>query len=323
MPLATLPAYRIEATDWRRHSHELRALREAVFIHELGGEETQEWDRADAKAVHLLARAGEPPEAVGTLRWLPTGQIGRLAVRSDWRGRGIGGALLACAVRELKRHTRAAPWVYAPPSSGDFFASLGFVAEDALIEQHGQSVQRMVLSDPQALIAADLRSRRLGETSGRLFLSQAEHVALAVQQLVGQALRRIEVLSADLQPELYDHSAFVEAVRYLAIDLRGRLPVRMLVVDPEPALRRGHRLIELSRTLSSDFQLRVVPKDWAEYGDQFLLCDQEGLCLTRYQDPRRTLVDFNSGAQTRRLRRLFEQIWQQSDLHPGLRRLHL
>ncbi|WPL19141.1 Acetyltransferase (GNAT) family protein [Thiorhodovibrio winogradskyi] len=323
MPTATLPEYRIEYADWQRQGRELRAVRQAVFIEELSGEETREWDRADTKARHLLVRAGEPPEAIGTLRWLPSGQIERLAVKPAWRGRGIGSALLASAARELQSHRRVTPFVYANDSTQAFFARLGLIAEDAPVEQQGQRLQRMVLQAPEALISADLRARLLGETSGRLFLTQRAHLALAVRQLAAQARRQVNLLSTDLQPDIYDHQDFVEALRYLAIELRGRLPVKILVSDPEPSLRRGHRLIELARLLSSDVQIRLVPKDWAEYRDQFLLCDQDGLCLTRHQDPRRTLVDFNSGAETRRLRRLFDQIWEQGDMHPGLRRLYL
>ncbi|EIC21227.1 GNAT family N-acetyltransferase [Thiorhodovibrio frisius] len=323
MPTVTLPSYRIESADWHSHGRALRALRETVFIQELGGEEAREWDHADSKAHHLLAWASESVEAVGTARWLPSGQIERLAVMPEWRGRGIGSALLASAVRELRDSRRITPFVFALENTQAFFAHLGFDPEDAPFEKHGQMLAHMALRRPDALIDADLRSRRLGETTGRLFLTHSEHLALAARQLAAQAHRQIDLLSADLQPAVYDQQEFVEALRYLAIELRGRLPVRILVIDPEPSLRRGHRLIELTRVLSSDIQIRLVPKDWAEHSDQFLLCDQAGLFLTRYQDPRRTLVDFNSGAETRRLRRLFEQIWEQGEVHPGLRRLFL
>ncbi|MBK5967704.1 MULTISPECIES: GNAT family N-acetyltransferase [Thiorhodovibrio] len=323
MPTATLPLYRIESADWHSHGRELRAVREAVFIHEFGGDAEREWDRGDARANHLLARAGDPPEAIGTLRWLPSGQIERLAVRPQWRRRGVGAALLACAVRELTRDRHLTPFVLASGESLGFFNHFGFTAEDAPIDHHGQTLQTMVLREPEALISADLGARVLGETQGRLFLTQTEHLAQAARQLAAQALRQVELLSADLQPAVYDQQDFVDALRHLAIERRGRLPVRILVIDPEPSIRRGHRLIELARVLSSDLQIRLVPKDWAEHCDQFLLCDRGGLFLTRYQDPRRTLVDFSSGAETLRLRRLFDEIWEQGEIHPGLRRLYL
>lgn len=357
MPTATLPFYRIEFADWHDHGRELRAVREAVFIQELGGDAEREWDRTDGKARHLLARDVDTQQVIGTIRFRPSGQIERLAVLTQWRGRGIGSALIACAVRALSRDRCLHPVVLTHAECAEFFARLGFRAEDASIEPpdmetappaaatsaapHAVATPErssenptkaspatpppliMVLREPEALIRADLDARALGETQGRLFLTKTEHLARAAGRLATQALRQIELLSADLQPSVFDQEAFVEALRYLAIERRGRLPVRILVIDPEPSIRRGHRLIELARVLSSDLQIRQVPKDWAEHCDQFLLCDRDGLFWTRYQDPRRTLVDFSAGAETRRLRRLFDEIWDQGEIHPGLRRLYL
>lgn len=322
MPIATLPSYRIEPADWSIHGCELRAIRKAIFVSELGGADSQEWNRKDTRTNHLLVRAGDPAVAIGALRWQPSGQIEYLAVLPEWRGRGIGRALIACAVRELNnRHAR--PWLFSPASTQIFFQRLGFTSAEDHEEQDGQIDQRMVLQDPEALIPADLGSRLLGHTNGRIFINQSNHLALASRQLASQALRQIDLLSAVLQPGVYAQDGFVEAVRYLALERRGRLPVRILVIDPEPAMRYGHRLIDLARQLSSDVHIRLVPTDWAERCDQFLLCDQDGYCLTRMKSPQRTVVDFSHRGETRRLRRLFEQIWEQGESHPGLRRLYL
>lgn len=323
MPTATLPPFRVESANWRRHGRALRQIRATALTSKLGDEQAQEGDRADGNAHHLLAQAGEPPAPVGGLRWRPSGQIEHLAVLPQWRGQGIGAALLASAVREMGAGRRLTPFLFTTRNTEAFFARLGFAPDDEPFSRHGEWLRHMTLTTPDALREADLRSRQLGTTGGRLFLPQHEHLALAACQLAAQSRRRIELLSVDLQPEIYDRQSFAEALRYLALELRGRLPVRILVIDPEPSLRRGHRVIELARKLTSDIQIRLVPKDWAEHSDQFLLCDQAGLLLIRHQDPNRTLVDFNSPAETRRLRGLFDQIWDQGETHPGLRRLYL
>lgn len=182
---------------------------------------------------------------------------------------------------------------------------------------------RMTLTHPDTLIPGDLDARRLGHTSGHLLLEKTEHVAQAVRLLAAQSRRCIEVMSTDLEPALYDQPAFIDCVRHLAIELRGRLPVRVLLADPAPAIRRGHRLIELSRVLSSDVQIRAIPSDWIEGHDRFMLCDLRGHCLARHQNPRRVLVNFNDAPGTRRLRLQFERIWEQGEIHPGLGRLYI
>ncbi len=344
MPSATFPDYQIETADWLHHERDLRGLRNAIFIRELGGTlggtlgeslagtlgkslgrpEEHEWESSDSEGYHLLARGGEPPEPIGSVRWQHTGEIAHLGVLPAWRRRGLGSALLAAAVRGLRDTEQTTAWLHAHPDNLAFFRQRGFVEEAQASQSSGGSIlQPMRLENPEALIPGDLASRILGQTQGRLFLTQTQHISLAAQQLAAQARRRIDLLSADLHPAIYNQEPFVDAARYLALEVRGRLPVRLLVIDPETAIRRGHRLIELARVLSSDVQIRAVPEDWADRCDHFLLCDQEGYCLNRHQDPGRTLVDFNSSPVTRRLRRLFDQIWQQSDIHPGLGRLHL
>ena len=88
-------------STWAHEAEKLRAVRIAVFVVEQNIPEELEWDEHDAASVHALAedRDGVP---IGCGRLLPDGHIGRMAVLSDWRGQGVGAALLrsphrACA----------------------------------------------------------------------------------------------------------------------------------------------------------------------------------------------------------------------------------
>ncbi len=74
----------------------VRAIRYKVFVEEQKCPPDEEWDNYDAPAVHLLAEVSGVP--AGTLRYFDDGgwlHIGRLAVYSEYRGRGIARALLA------------------------------------------------------------------------------------------------------------------------------------------------------------------------------------------------------------------------------------
>ena len=86
-------AGRVELTDWATTESAIRAIRETVFIHEQGVPVELEWDGRDSSCAHVLAW-NDRGEAIGTARMQQNGTIGRMAVLKDWRGRGVGRALL-------------------------------------------------------------------------------------------------------------------------------------------------------------------------------------------------------------------------------------
>lgn len=72
-----------------------RALRRVVFIEEQGVPEDVEQDGRDGAAHHVLALLEDKP--VGCARILVSegsGKIGRVCVLKEWRGQGIGVALV-------------------------------------------------------------------------------------------------------------------------------------------------------------------------------------------------------------------------------------
>ena len=99
----------------------LRLIRREVFIVEQQVPEALEWDEDDASAIHLLAETSDGGP-VGTARILPSGQIGRMAVRKSWREQGVGKALLQAAIEHCSRPPFLHAQVYAIP----FYATAGF-----------------------------------------------------------------------------------------------------------------------------------------------------------------------------------------------------
>ena len=87
LPFTVKPIY------WNASQKEVKAIRNKVFVEEQGVPPELEWDGLDEHSYHVLAYApdGIP---IGTGRLLQDGHIGRVAVLTEWRGRGVGRALL-------------------------------------------------------------------------------------------------------------------------------------------------------------------------------------------------------------------------------------
>lgn len=83
------PDYQCITCRWSEHETDIRSIRKRVFIDELGIAHELEWDDQDTDAEFVLIYDGD--KAIATGRLLATGQIGRMAVLSDYRGEGESG----------------------------------------------------------------------------------------------------------------------------------------------------------------------------------------------------------------------------------------
>ncbi len=131
-----MPDFSILVTDWTHEQARLSCIRRAVFIDEQGVSEALEWDADDGGAMHLLALDGAG-QAIGCARLLPDGHIGRMAVLPEWRGRGVGRALLAAAVEAARMRGHTMLRLSAQTHAADFYARAGFVAIGAEYEEAG------------------------------------------------------------------------------------------------------------------------------------------------------------------------------------------
>ncbi len=119
-------------------------MRRAVFVEEQGIAESDEWDAADAEAVHVLVTLNRDP--VGTGRLLATGKIGRLAVLARVRGRGIGSLMLERLIELGRNRGLDGVYLHAQATALDFYAAHGFAPEGPEFEEAGIPHRRMRLA---------------------------------------------------------------------------------------------------------------------------------------------------------------------------------
>ena len=113
-------------------------IRRVVFIEEQGVSLADEVDGRDGEAEHLLALLDGAP--VGTARMLvegETGKIGRVAVLSGARGRGIGAALIRAAVERLRERGLRVAKLGAQTHALGFYEGLGFTAFGPVYDDAG------------------------------------------------------------------------------------------------------------------------------------------------------------------------------------------
>lgn len=142
-------SFRIDTGRWAECAEGARAVRTAVFIDEQGIAPADEWDAADAGAVHATARdaAGrcigtarllvEPPDAAAGKVALRVARIGRLAVLPSWRGQHVGVALMQALCSLARARGDHAVVLSAQCSAQGFYVRLGFEAEGEVYADAG------------------------------------------------------------------------------------------------------------------------------------------------------------------------------------------
>ncbi len=115
------------------------AIRIEVFVDEQHVPAEEELDDLDAVSVHVLARVdGEP---VGTGRLIPVddghGKIGRMAVRSAFRGRGVGAAIMERLMDAARERGMQSLSLSAQLHALGFYERFGFVAHGDVFHEAG------------------------------------------------------------------------------------------------------------------------------------------------------------------------------------------
>ena len=118
--------FRIEKVSWKTHARSLKNVREQVFIIEQEVPATLEWDGLDDDSQHLIA-LNVKGEALGCVRLLSGGIIGRMAVLKFWRGQGLGYALLQRAIAIHQQQGEQVVILSAQWHAINFYEKSGFV----------------------------------------------------------------------------------------------------------------------------------------------------------------------------------------------------
>lgn len=125
MPTSPTHHFEVIRVTWASHEPQLRAIRQPVFVIEQEVEPDFEWDEIDATAIHLLAMSNNEP--VGCARIINHRKIGRMAVLKEWRGHGVGQALLAEAVAICQAYGTRTINLTAQTHAIGFYKQAGFV----------------------------------------------------------------------------------------------------------------------------------------------------------------------------------------------------
>lgn len=133
-------AFRVCVGNWDELGADASGLRTLVFVQEQQIPIEMEWDEADAGATHAVAydAAGQALATGRLLVHAPgVARIGRMAVRRELRGAGLGSVILRALVACARRRGEHEVMLHAQRSAEGFYTGLGFVVSGAPFDEAG------------------------------------------------------------------------------------------------------------------------------------------------------------------------------------------
>ncbi len=267
----------VTLVDWCHKQDALKEIRHKVFVEEQRVPESLEWDGLDDQCLHLLATAGE--RAIGCARLIPPSnsdgpaKIGRMAVRHDYRGFGVGRMLMEAAEKEALKRKFSAIQLSAQCHAYGFYSSLGYKAfskpyDDAAIP-HVDMVKPLkaplksqssepLLNDSDAVEWYELGRDDAGIQTQSLFEAKGY-----VDLFLSQTERALVLCFKNLDHPLSRYTALHEKIKSLAKNKRYFKVYILLSHGLRPS---HHPLVELQERLPSFVDIRIaktsVPNHW-------------------------------------------------------------
>ena len=302
--------FRVEPADWTTDYEALRAVRDPVFVDEQNVPIEDEIDALDPLSRHVVARDAED-RPIGTGRLSPERLIGRMAVLKEWRGRGVGEALLAALLDQARALGYPAVELHAQSHAIPFYERFGFTAYGAEFDECGilHRMMRIELAPIGARTFAPLPPKPEPRV---LVAEDRDQAVAAIADLLADARYELAIYTRDLDPALLDVPPILDAIKRIALSGR-RARVRILVQEPRKPLADGHRLIALAQRLPSLIEFRTPQEETdRQYASAFLINDRRGYLF-------RVLASRNEGegstyapGRHAQLRDYFDQVWERS-----------
>jgi hypothetical protein len=164
--------------------------------------------------------------------------------------------------------------------------------------------------------AGSASSRQSTETL--TVLTSLAEVRVSVNEIAATAQRLISIYTPDLEPDLYDQTAFLDVIKHFVLT-RSFSKVRVLLAEPTRVMRDSNRFVAMGRRLSSCIDIRYVAAQSPQRASSYLIADDRAIVYRMRADTWDGVADINNAAVARVYLQEFDQVWNASAAEHGLR----
>lgn len=160
----------------------------------------------------------------------------------------------------------------------------------------------------------------LNDDSEDIEISGAEQNRQLALELARQARHEILIASYDLDTRIYSNQDFIDTLSTF-VRTHRYAHVHILVWNKEPAVKHGHRLIELAQRLSSRIKIHEPDPVHAEFIESYMVVDGIAYFRRPQADCMEGVACFHAPIIARDLKDHFHTMWERSTPSSEFRRL--
>lgn len=161
---------------------------------------------------------------------------------------------------------------------------------------------------------------KVREKGRRWVISTKEEMRQAVIDVTTEATRKISIFTHDLDPGIYDDPDFLELIKHLVLS-QTYARIRVLIADPSRAIKNGNSFVHLGRRLNTYIEFRHVREDLRTHAESFCIADETALVYRLQHDRWEGIADTYEPAVTKLYGKMFDEIWQASEVEIEFRQL--
>jgi hypothetical protein len=162
----------------------------------------------------------------------------------------------------------------------------------------------------------------LNDDRENIEISGAEQNRQLALELVRRAQCEVLIASYDLDTRIYSNQEFVDALSAF-VRAHHKAHVHILVWNNEPAIKHGHRLIELAHRLSSRVKIHEPDPVHAEFIESYMVVDGIAYFRRPQADRLEGIACLHAPIIARELKDHFHTMWERSTPSSEFRRLKI
>ena len=144
----------------------------------------------------------------------------------------------------------------------------------------------------------------------RLVAGPAETRA-AIIDIVGRAQRSLTILTPNLEPEIYEHDDFLVTLKRFVL-AKSFARVRVLITEPERAIKPGNQLVQMGQRLSSYIELRNLAESLRPDVRAYCIADADSVLYRANYSTGDGMVAQNAPEIAKLYLSEFDELWQAS-----------